>query len=231
MTPCSPEPCIPLCQACPTDQAAVARALAASPLLRDIPLDPARVYLQRAARGETLEDRVASTPCAVAVAQGAVDVFSVAVDGREVRLSSLVTGEVFGICNLFAAHDLPTLLRSRDDTLLVRIPKELLTAVIETDPAVNRHYLELCNHKIQFLIGRIEELTMQTTRSKLLDYLTLHADAQGIVHLPGSREELAAYLGVSRAALFREIAALKQAGALASAGRDLRVLATPPPSL
>lgn len=211
-------------QACATDQAAVARALASSPLLRAIPLDPARIYLQRATRGEALEDHVASVPCAVAVAQGTVDVLSVAVDGREVRLSSLTVGEAFGVCNLFAAHDLPTLLRSRDDTLLVRIPKEFLTAAIETDPAVNHRYLELCNEKIQFLIGRIEELTMQTTRSKLLDYLVLHADAHGVVHLPESREELAAYLGVSRAALFREIAALKREGAIGAAGHDLRVL-------
>lgn len=217
-------PLATVAHACAADQAAVAHALAASPLLRTIPLDPTRIYLQRATRGEALEDRVASVPCAVAVARGTVDVLSVAVDGREVRLSSLTVGEAFGVCNLFAAHDLPTLLRSRDDTLLVRIPKEFLTTAIADDPAVNRRYLELCNEKIQFLIGRIEELTMQTTRSKLLDYLVLHADAQGVVHLPESREELAAYLGVSRAALFREIAALKREGAIDATGHDLRVL-------
>lgn len=220
----------PLAQASVADQSAVAHALAISPLLRNVALDPARIMLQHASREEVLEDSIASVSHAAVVARGAVDVFSVAIDGREVHLSSLKTGEAFGICNLFVAHDLPTRLRSRSDALLARIPKDLLIAAIEESPAARRHYLELCNEKIQFLIGRIEELTMQTTRGKLLDYLTLHADAQGVVHLPGPREELAAYLGVSRAALFREIAALKRAGILGTSGRDLCVLRSPPAS-
>ena len=212
------------------DRAAADRALSSSPLLHGIRLNPAHLYLHRVARGDTLEDRMGSTPCATLVARGSVDVYSVAVDGHEVRLSSLAPGGVFGICNLFAAHDLPTVLRSRNDALLVRIPKPLLARAVEEDPAVNRRYLELCNEKIQFLIGRIEELTMQTTRDKLLDYLVLHADDSGLVHLSESREELAAYLGVSRAALYRELTILKTSGKLVSVGRDLRICGEPPAS-
>lgn len=219
---------LPLTQASTAEQLTAAHALAISPLLHDIALDPARIFVQQASHEEVLEDNVASTSHAVVVARGTVDVFSVAVDGHAVHLSSLGVGEAFGICNLFVDHDLPTRLRSRGSALLLRIPKDVLIAAIEESPTARRRYMELCNEKIQFLIGRIEELTMQTTRAKILDYLTLHADPQGVVHLPGSREELAAYLGVSRAALFREIAALKRAGILGSAGRDLCVLRSPP---
>ena len=224
-----PSPSEPLAQCDAAERASVVCALDASAFLSGVALDPRAVRVRRTANGQELVDHEEPAPCVVLVARGSVDAYSTAVDGREVRLSTLGPGDAFGACNLFADHDLPTRLRSRGEGLLALIPKELVARAVLADPEVARRYMRLCNEKIQFLIGRIEELTMQTARGKLLDYLVLHADESGTVRLAGPREELAGHLGISRASLFREISALKREGVLISEGHDLRVCTPMPP--
>ena len=61
-------------------------------------------------------------------------------------------------------------------------------------------YAALCNRKLQFLLRRIELLTMQSCRGRLIAHLLEQQDEKGVVRLAGSREDLARRLGVSRAA-------------------------------
>ena len=86
---------------------------------------------------------------------------------------------------------------------------------------------ELCNQKLQFLLRRIELLTMQSCRGRVIAHLLAGQDRNGCVKPTGSREDLARQLGVSRAALFRELAALQSMGVLRSEGNLLTVLDTP----
>ncbi len=81
--------------------------------------------------------------------------------------------------------------------------------------------------KLQFLLRRIELLTMQSCRGRVIAHLLASQDRNGCVKLSGSREDLARRLGVSRAALFRELAALQSMGVLRSEGNLLTVLDTP----
>ena len=129
--------------------------------------DDARVRCATLAKGRLAAD--AHGRCIGVVVEGLVDVYSVAADGSEVKVSTLGTGDAFGICNLYTRASMPTVLRCR--------------------------------------------------------YLREHADGRGLVTTPGTREDLARYLGISRSALFREIARLKKEGALYSVGRNLYVSA------
>lgn len=70
----------------------------------------------------------------------------------------------------------------------------------------------LCNAKIQFLLSRIEMLTMQSCRGKVLAFLLAEKREDGVILLRGTRDELASRLSVSRAALYRELSALQRRG-------------------
>ena len=95
------------------------------------------------------------------------------------------------------------------------------------DAGLSLRYAELCNQKLQFLLRRIELLTMQSCRGRVIAHLLAGQDRNGCVKPTGSREDLARQLGVSRAALFRELAALQSMGVLRSEGNLLTVLDTP----
>ena len=98
---------------------------------------------------------------------------------------------------------------------------------MEQDAGLSLRYAKLCNEKLQFLLRRIELLTMQSCRGRVIAHLLASQDLNGRVMLTGSREDLARQLGVSRAALFRELAALQSTGALRAEGNLLTVLDAP----
>lgn len=185
--------------------------------------DDARVRCATLAKGRLAAD--AHGRCIGVVVEGLVDVYSVAADGSEVKVSTLGTGDAFGICNLYTRASMPTVLRCRTRCRVALVPKDRFVAMMRADGRLAERYARLCNEKIAFLIRRIEELTAATSTRKLERYLREHADGRGLVTTPGTREDLARYLGISRSALFREIARLKKEGALYSVGRNLYVSA------
>lgn len=135
-------------------------------------------------------------------------------------------GECFGICNLLVDEPLQTVLRCAEETTVRFWEKEALVAAMRGDAALAMAYAALCNAKIQFLLSRIEMLTMQSCRGKVLAFLLTEKREDGVILLRGTRDELASRLSVSRAALYRELSALQSGGYLEVGESRLRVLNT-----
>lgn len=196
----------------------------ASPLLCECGINPHVMTLRTCRCGQMISDRQNGRICVGLVVSGKVDVFSIALDGRDVLLNTLKAGDCFGISNLFNQEELKTVLCCRENTNLLFIPKTNFIAALEHNSAFAIKYASLCNQKLQFLIRRIELLTMQSCKGKIIEYILSHQDQSGLV-IPGcSREDLARHLGVSRAALFRELSSLSAQGFLAIKNRDILVI-------
>lgn len=118
-----------------------------------------------------------------------------ALDGKDVQLNALTVGECFGVCNLLADTELETVLRCGEETEVLYIPKTVLLSCMEQDAGLAMRYAALCNRKIQFLLRRIELLTMQSCRGRLIAHLLEQQDKVGVVKITGSREDLARRLG------------------------------------
>ena len=200
--------------------------LAISPLLAALPLNPADVSERRFHAGQIISDRPGGVPAVGLILSGRVDAYSVALDGKDVQLSSLAAGECFGVCNLLAEAELETVLRCAEDSDVLYIPKPVLLRLMRQDVDFALRYAALCNKKLQFLIRRIELLTMQSCRGRVIAYL-LERQVDHTVHLTGSREDLARQLGVSRAALFRELSALQGRNAIRAEGSIIHLLDEP----
>lgn len=173
--------------------------------------------------GQIISDRPGGIPAVGMIISGRVDVYSVALDGKDVLLNSLATGECFGVCNLLAKAELETVLRCAEDSTILYITKPVLLALMKQDVGFAMRYAEMCNQKIQFLIRRIELLTMQSCRGRVIAYLLEKQDSSNTVHLTGSREDLARQLGVSRAALFRELSTLQGRNAISADGNTIHL--------
>lgn len=198
--------------------------IAQSPMFCDCGLDASAFMPRSYRRGQIVSDRPEGHASAGLIAVGAIDVYSIALDGSEIKLNALGAGEAFGICNLFAKSDLDTVLKCRKDATVLFITKERLIEALVGRPEAMVRYARLCNEKIQFLISRIELLTMQSCRAKLLEYLITRADASGRLALTSSKEQLAKELGVGRASLFRELSQLQGEGLIATEGATIVVL-------
>ena len=132
-------------------------------------------------------------------------------------------GECFGICNLLARFELETVLRCAIETEVLYIPKSVLQEVMSCNGAFALRFAAVCSEKIQFLLKRIELLTMQSCRGRVIAFLLAGQNENREVIFRGSREDLARHLGISRAALFRELAALQSAGAVEACGNRFYV--------
>ncbi|NBK20851.1 MAG: Crp/Fnr family transcriptional regulator [Spirochaetia bacterium] len=175
-------------------------------------------------KGQVVDDSDGSVPLAVFVEEGELDVFSVALDGTEILVSTLVRPEVFGISNLFEEEQLRTVLECRTDCVLLSLPKDELRRAILKSPLAMVEYAKLCNRKIQFLIRRIEQLSLTSARAKVVDYLLSHTTAGQPELSLVSKASLTLPLGISRATLFRELSVLEKMEAVYSNGSTVRVI-------
>lgn len=193
-----------------------------SRLPADVPRRTAKFHA-----GQIISDRMRGISGVGVVESGRVDIYAVALDGRDVQLNSIGAGECFGICNLLVAEPLQTVLRCAEETAVCFWEKEALIDAMRGDAALAMTYAALCNAKIQFLLSRIEMLTMQSCRGKVLAFLLTEKGEDGVVALHGTRDELASRLSVSRAALYRELSALQSGGYLEAGESSLRILDAP----
>ena len=93
------------------EQVELERRLAQSPLLAGVSLPAEQARVQSFPAGHILSDRPGGVPSVGLILSGRVEVYSVALDGKDVQLSTLPAGECFGVCNLLAGAELETVLR------------------------------------------------------------------------------------------------------------------------
>lgn len=198
-------------------------AIRQSPILKNFDIATEYLSVVKHPSGQIIRDHHAGESSVGLICEGLVDVYSVALDGRDVQLNVLCPGDCFGISNLFSQEELQTVLRCKTDASIIYIPKKILVELMRQDSKAAIAYAEYCNRKLQFLIRRIEFLTIQSARGKLIEYLLSEVDADGIVYPDGSREDLAKRLDISRAALFRELSSLYRQNVLQTDGMNFQV--------
>ena len=108
------------------EQVELERRLAQSPLLAGVSLPAEQARVQSFPAGHILSDRPGGVPSIGLILSGRVEVYSVALDGKDVQLSTLPAGECFGVCNLLAGAELETVLRCGEETEVLYIPKPVL---------------------------------------------------------------------------------------------------------
>lgn len=199
-------------------------AVEASPLLGGCNLPASGMQVKYCHKGQIVSDRQKNEEILGLIMDGSMDVYSIALDGREILLSRLEKGDCFGVINLLTKTELPTVLRCRTDTTLVIIPKCQLLSAMEKNSELALRYAGFCNKKMQFLIRRIEFLTMQSGKKKLVQYLLEVPGKGGRFGKNVSRDELASILGISRASLFRELAGLTKQGLIALRDGEIYLL-------
>ncbi len=175
-------------------------------------------------KNQMVKDSVDGNASIGVILSGRVEVYSVAIDGSEIKLSELKEGDYFGICNLFSDFERETILRCKNKVEVSYISKDILLNEMEKNPELAVKYAKICSDKIRFLLRRIESLTIQSCKGKLIEYLLSNCSNKGIIKLKDTKESLAKSLGVSRAALFRELLLLQKENLIAVSGVTIKIL-------
>ncbi len=185
-------------------------------------------------KGETLQTFGAPIRRFGIVLSGAVQVCVDDIEGNRMIMAEVAPGVSFGesLCFLKTRESPVYIFASEDSEVLW-----LSTEPLFSDPAdpflaeLQRRFTAALAAKALTMNNRIQVLSRLTLRGKLTAYFTELAAAQGsdVIRLPMNREDTAAYIGVNRSALSRELARMKKDGLIEYRKNEVRILAHPSP--
>lgn len=140
--------------------------------------------------------------------EGEVLVKNCFIDGNSITIKSILPADMFGICNLFFDEDIPSVLETRSYTKVFCIKQSDMLNLFKLNEKLLSNYTYICNKKIIFLNKKIQFYNIKSPLKKLAYYI-LSNSKNGKVNNYFNKTQLADFLGVSRASLYREISTLK----------------------
>jgi CRP/FNR family transcriptional regulator len=188
-----------------------------------------RARVEEVARGRVLATQGDIADRLGAVVAGAVKVYNLSVDGRQLTFEKIGSGELFGAIAALAGSRYPATVEAATETTVAWLPREALFDLLEADPALARTL-------VTDLAGRIVNLTAVAATqsldvpSRLAGYLFQRSLEVGrttpaglVVDLGMSKGELASALGTVPETLSRALARLRDDGVLQVRTRDVVV--------
>ena len=163
------------------------------------------------------------------VLSGAVQVCVDDIEGNRMIMAEVAPGTSFGesLCFLRIGES-PVYIYASEDSEVLWLSTDALAAECG-DPfcaELLRRFATALAEKNLSMNNRIQVLSKLTLRSKLTAYFSQLAADQGSdsVRLPMNREDTAAYIGVNRSALSRELARMKAEGLIGYRKNEIRLL-------
>lgn len=133
------------------EQTELSHKLALSAFLADVTLPGTKVSTQIFRSGQIVSDIPRGIPSIGLITRGRIEVYSVALDGKDILLNELSAGECFGICNLLTQCELETVLRCSVETEILYISKAVLQEAMAANGTLALRFAAVCSEKIQFL--------------------------------------------------------------------------------
>ena len=149
------------------------------------------------------------------VISGELEVQKHYASGKVVTLAKLNRGKTFGEAIAFSETNLyPATIVSTKGSIILYITKKDIIAMCSAYPKVLNNFMQLLSSKILLLNRKIKELSFETLRQKISNYLLFQYELQKTtaLTLPMSRKSLAEHLGVQRPSLSRELVNMKDDG-------------------
>ena len=149
------------------------------------------------------------------VLSGELEVQKHYASGKVVTLAKLNRGKIFGEAIAFSeTHLYPATIVSTKGSIILYISKKDIISMCSTYPKVLNNFMQLLSSKILLLNRKIKELSFETLRQKISNYLLSQYEIQKTTSLtlPMSRKSLAEHLGVQRPSLSREFVNMKADG-------------------
>ena len=170
------------------------------------------------ARGELLKSAVDPLPAFGLVLSGAVTVAMEDIDGREMLLSHVAPGSTFGESLCYLRESAPITIAALSDARVLWLRADRLRERAETplEQTLQARFTAMLARRTLKMNDRIQILSRGSIRQKLNAFFTECARDAGspAFAVPFDRAGMAAYLGVDRSALSRELSRMRDEGLL-----------------
>lgn len=186
--------------------------------LRSLPVRRAPPSTQVLHRGAAVDGMFLLT-------DGALRVYHLSADGREVTLYRVEPGEtcILALTAAYRAAPYPAWVETdATGAGYVLVPRQILRALIDDEPALRDFVFEALSGRVFELMARLAEASVMRLEARLASLLSRRADARGDVRM--TQAALAAELGTAREVVFRGLRALESEGLVETHRARVRVL-------
>lgn len=193
------------------------------PLLRDcaartIALLAQHAVKRRYAKGQTLFRAGEKSRGLILLIRGRARVVRLTGDrGRVVHFEE--EGGTLGEVPLYDGQGYPATAVAERDSVVVLIDRQALGGAMKQDERLAWALLHRLARRVRSLVDRLDALSADSVRRRLVAWLLHEADSRGIIHLTQTQADLAVELGTAREVLVRELGKLRRAGLLTTGGR------------
>lgn len=153
---------------------------------------------------------------------GRIRLVRVTPDGVRTTMHVARPGELFAEAALFSERYHCDAVAETDSVVQV-YPKADLARYLKNDPRSLWAFTAELARRMQSLRARLELRQIRSAPQRVLQFLRLRCDKDGVLRVDGSLKHLAEEIGLTHEALYRALAALRQDGAIDRRPGELRL--------
>jgi CRP/FNR family transcriptional regulator len=164
------------------------------------------------------------------VCHGAVKLYHCDRFGREHIIEIAAPGALLGELSLDEGDVMSAAAEALTEVQVLYLARERLAAFVERHPETAVRFLAALSRELAIARRKVRELALKSGESRLAGLLLQLAGAEGVdgvpvrsLHLPYTRRDLAAMIGVSTETVIRLLTALKRKGTIATVGRQVSI--------
>lgn len=146
---------------------------------------------------------------------GGIEITRLYSNGREVIVSKLNQGDIFGEAIIFSGIDkYPSTIISTSESTIAYIEKKELLKLLSSNEKVLNKFLSALSDKIVILNRKIKNSSFKNIRQRVINYILERksTEVDNVITLEDSKEKIALYLGIPRPSLSRELMNLRDLG-------------------
>lgn len=156
------------------------------------------------------------------LASGAVQVCSFAEDGKRQVAELVLPGDLFG---LEACATRGATAEAARDAVVMTYPRARAETLVDADPRLARAFREVACGRLHHAQARLFRLGRASALARVASFLLEMGErcrraADGAVHVPVTRDDIADYLGLTSETVSRALTELRRRGAIALPARQ-----------
>ena len=143
------------------------------------------------------------------LAEGSVQLYKTASDGREIVIKTIREGEIFGEVVLFERNEYPVSAVALEKSLLLRLPRQQIDCLLVAD-SFRRDFIGMLMRKQRYLADRILYLTGHDVEERFFFFLQEQFGRLEEYRISLSKKDIAAAIGTIPETFSRLLLRLKE---------------------
>ena len=146
------------------------------------------------------------------IEEGSIQLERIYSSGKSIVLAKLSAGDVFGEALVISSTALyPATVIAKSNCKIIFINKKEIMKLCSSNERILENFVTLLSDKVIMLNKKVKSTSLKTVKHKVVDYILEKSNAanSNVIMINGSKEDIAAYLGIPRPSLSRELIKLR----------------------